>query len=136
VDARGEQRGPRPSMPGNQAIDTLALRRISIPSRRRWSKPTFINMNRLFTATEESLAQAEEPSALPRVAFLVADPFFYGSPAVVGAHAKYNDGRPGNVAPAPLVSYRDGLPHDGARLPNPVCGVVVGRGACTPRPRA
>jgi hypothetical protein len=36
--------------------------------------------------------------------------FFYGSPAVVVAHAKYNAGRPGNVAPAPLVADPDGLP--------------------------
>jgi hypothetical protein len=50
VDARGRLTGPGPSMPADQAINTLALRRISIPPRRRWSKPTFINMDRLFTA--------------------------------------------------------------------------------------
>ena len=51
VDARGQQRGPGPSMPGDQAVNTLALRRISIPPRRRWSKPAFINMDWLFTST-------------------------------------------------------------------------------------
>jgi hypothetical protein len=123
-------------MPGDQAIDALALRRIPIPPCRRWCKSTFIDMDGLFAAAQESLAQAEKPPALPRIAFLVAYPFFYGLPPVVAARAKYNGGRPGNVAPVPLGSYRDGLPHDGAMLPNPVCGVVVGRGACMPHRRA
>ena len=123
-------------MPRDQTIHTVALRGISIPPCRRWGKPTFINMDRLFTATEESLAKAEELSALPRVAFVIAHPFFYGSPAGVGVRAKYNAGRPGNVAPALLGSNPDGRPHAGARRPNPICGALVGRDACTPPRRA
>ena len=35
-------------------------------------------MDGLFAAANEPLAKAQEPSALPRVAFLVAHPFFTG----------------------------------------------------------
>ena len=50
IDSCGQQRGTGPSMPGDQAIDTLALRRISIPPCRRWCKSTFIDMDGLFAA--------------------------------------------------------------------------------------
>lgn len=57
-------------MSRDQTIDALALRGIPIPSGRRRRKATFINMDEPFTAT------AEKPSALPRVTFLIAHPFF------------------------------------------------------------
>lgn len=134
LNARGQQRGPRPSMSRDQPIHALALRGIPIPSGGRRRKATFINMDELFTAAAEALTKAEKPSALPRVTFVIAHPFFYGSPAGVGRHAKYNAGRPGNVGPVLLGSDPDGRPHDGATRPNPVCEALVGRDACT-RPR-
>jgi len=75
LDARGQQRGPRPSMSRDQTIHALALRGIPIPSGGRRRKATFINMDELFTAVAEALTKAEKPSALPRVTFLIAHLF-------------------------------------------------------------
>lgn len=124
------QRGPWPALPGDQAVHAVTLRCVPIPPRRRRRKPAFIDMDGSFATAKEPLAQAQELFPLLRIALLVPDPFFYGSTPVCGVRSRCNAGTPGNAVLAPLVSDRDGLPHDDARRPNPVCGVVVGRDAC------
>jgi hypothetical protein len=130
------QRGSWPSLPGDQAVHAVALRCVPIPPRGRRRKPAFIDMDGSFAAAKEPLAQAQEVFPLLRIALLVPDPFFYGSPPVCGVRSRCNAGTPGNAVLAPLVSDRDGLPHDGATRPNPVCVALVGQDACTPRRRA
>jgi len=73
-----KQRGPRPSLPGDQAVHAVALRCVPIPPRRRRCKPAFIDMDGAFAAANESLAQAQELFTLLRIAFVVPDPCFYG----------------------------------------------------------
>jgi len=48
----GNERGPWPSMPGDQTVHAVALRRIPIPPRRRRGKAAFIDMNGLFAAAQ------------------------------------------------------------------------------------
>ena len=77
VHASSNQRGAWPSMPGHQAIYTLAFRRVSIAPHRRRGKPTFIDVDGLFAASQKPFTKTEEPSSSERVTFLVAHPFFY-----------------------------------------------------------
>jgi hypothetical protein len=136
VHASRNQRGAWPSMPGDQAVYTLAFWCIPIASRRRRGKPTFIDVDGLFAATQEPLAQTEEPFSLKRVALVVPQSFFYESPPVFAVRSRYNIGKPGNAVPVLLASDQ-GVPlHAGAPPPNPVCGAAVDRGACRPRRQA
>lgn len=130
------QRGAWSPMPGDEAVHALALGGVPIAPCRRRRKATFIDMDRLFAVTKKPLAPAQELSALARVTFLVPNPFFYGSSAVVAARTRYNVARPGNGVPAPLVSDQDGPPHDGASVPSPACGIGEGLGVCRPRRQA
>ncbi len=77
IDASGNERDAWPSMPGNQAIDALAFGRVPIPPHRRRGNPAFIDVDGLFAAAQEPFAQTEEPFSSERVAFSVAQPFFY-----------------------------------------------------------
>lgn len=53
-----KQRGPRPTMPGNQAIHAVALRRVPIPPCCRRRNATFINLDRPFATAKEPFPQA------------------------------------------------------------------------------
>jgi hypothetical protein len=82
----------------------------------------------LFAATQEPLPQTEEPFSLKRVALMVPQSFFYGSPPVFAVRSRCNIGKPGNAEPVLLASDQ-GVPlHDGATRPNPACGAVGGPG--------
>ena len=107
-----------------------------LPSRRRSGNAAFIDMTGRFATAKEPFPQAQERFPLLRVAFVVAHPFFGGSMPVCGVRSSCNTGRPGNAAPAPLVSDREGLPPDGAIVPNPACGNGEGLDACSRRHRA
>jgi hypothetical protein len=119
-------------MPGNQAVHALAFGCIPIPSCRRRHKPAFIDVHGVFTTTHEPLAKAEELFSSERVAFGIAQSFFYGSPPIFAARSKYSAGRPGNAAPVPLESDRAVFPHADVTAPNPACGPGEGRDAGTP----
>ena len=82
-------------------------------------------------AAHESLAKAEKPLAPQWIAFGIGPVFFYGSPPTCAARSRYSAGRPGNAAPVPLVSDRDGPPHDRVTAPNPACGAGEGQDAGT-----
>lgn len=77
IHASGNARGAGASMSGNQAIDALAFRRVSITPHRRRRKPAFSDVAGLFAASQKPFAKPEEPSSSERVAVLVAHPFFY-----------------------------------------------------------
>ena len=132
----GNERGSWLSMSGDQTVHAVALRRVPIPSRRRSGNAACIDMNGLFAMAKEPFTQAQELFPLLRIAFLVAHPFFCGLMPVCEVRSRCNTGRPGNAAPAPLVSDRDGLPPDGAVVPTPVCGNGEGLDARSRRHRA
>ena len=136
VHARSNQRGAWPPMPGNQAVHALAFRGIPIAPRRRRGKPTFIDVDGLFAAAQEPLAQTEEPFSLKRVALMVPQSFFYGSPPVFAVRSRCNIGKPGNAEPILLASDQDVPLYDGATRPNPACEAAVDRGVCRPRRQA
>lgn len=90
----------------------------------------------MFAATQEPLAQTQEPLSLKRVALVVPQSFFYGSPPVFAVRSRCNIGRPGNAEPVLLASDQGGPLHDGATHPNPACGAAVDRVAYRPRHQA
>lgn len=60
LHASGDERRAGPSLPGHQAVHTLAFGGIPIPPCRRRHKPTFIDVHGVFATAHESLAKAEE----------------------------------------------------------------------------
>lgn len=136
IHTGSKQRGSWPSMPGDETVHAVALRRVPIPPGRGRGKAAFIDMDGPFAATNESFSQAQELFPLLRITFVVAYPFFYESRPVYGVRSRCNAGRPGNAALVLLGSDQDALRHDGAARPNPVYEALAGQDACTPYRRA
>ena len=126
------QRGPGPSMPGDQAIHPLPLRGIPVPPRGRRGKAAFVDVDRSLTAANKPLPQAQKVFSLLRITLAVPDPFFYGSRPISEGRSRYHGERPGNAAPVPLESARDAPPHAGVRPPNLACEALVARDAWSP----